>query len=149
MGNILQAGGQMVQGVAQFGASRARAKALRAQARDTRRMGEVEYRRRAEEGRRALASATARAAASGFTVGGSALNVIADMAREKDANARGARWEASREAMSLRNTARQVKAQGTAALLSSSLQAGGTLLSGNGGSGQEASDVAAAAAEGG
>lgn len=142
MGNVLQAGGQMVSGLAQFGASRARAKAMRAQARETRRLGEVEYRRIAEEGRRQLATATARAAAGGFTVGGSALSVIADLARENDANARGARWGAAREAMGLRNTARQVKAQGSAALLSSSLQAGGSLM-------QAADNRKAAAAAGG
>lgn len=149
MGNVLQAGGQMVSGLAQYGAAKARSKAMRAEAKETRKLGDVEYRRRAEEGRRQLASATARAAASGFTVEGSALNVIADMARENDANARGARWEASRAALGLRNTARQVRAQGTAALLSSTLQAGGTLFSGNGGSGQSPEAVAKAAAKGG
>lgn len=146
MGNVLQAGGQVVQGVATFGASRARAKAMQAQAKETRKLGDVEYRRRTEEGRRQLASATARAAASGFTVEGSALNVIADLARENDANARGARWAASREALSLRNTARQVKAQGNAALLSGVLQAGGSLIQsssvGNGGDPNKAQESA-------
>ncbi|WP_306016648.1 hypothetical protein [Oceanicaulis sp. MMSF_3324] len=135
MANLLMAGGAIVTGVGGYYRSRAEAAALEADGREARRVAESEARARSRESRAAIGRGIVTAGASGATIEGSALDVLARMEAEGDAHARRARYEGRRRQDALNNQAASTRAQGTITLVSSLLAATGTALSGGGSSG--------------
>lgn len=106
-GNPIQAAGQAVGAFGGFFARKARARLLKRDAFNQMLAGEAEAADRLREGQAALAAATTRAAASGFTTEGSATDVIAGLARRVDTDSQRARYDASLRAKRLRNEAKQ------------------------------------------
>lgn len=113
-----------VSAVGAFAGSRARSRALKADAVAEQQAGAAESADILREGRRAQGAGAAVAGASGVTLEGSAVDVLAQMAAENATSAGRARWDASRRALRLRNEAAQVKRQGTFDLVTGLMEAG-------------------------
>lgn len=130
---MMTAAALAVQGVGGYYRSRAEAAALEADGREARRVAESEARARSRESRAAIGRGIVTAGASGATIEGSALDVLARMEAEGDAHARRARYEGRRRQDALNNRAASTRAQGTITLVSSLFAATGTALGGAGG----------------
>lgn len=116
-GQVLGSAGHLIEGIGAFTAARARAAGLRADARARLETGEAQADDIMREGRAAVAFGTVQAGASGFTVDGSAMDVIGRLAQEADTASRRARWQSMREADRLRQEAAQAKRAGIFGLL--------------------------------
>ena len=84
----------------------------------------------AEDTRRAIGTAEAVAGASGATVGGSAIDVIADLARQGSANVRTVLWQGELARQGLLAEANIQKLSGKAALKRGMYGQAGALLNG-------------------
>lgn len=131
-GTALGAAGHLVDGIGAFVAGRARAAGLRADARARIETGEAQADDIMREGREAVAFGTVQAGASGFTVDGSALDVIGRLAQEADTASRRARWQSMREADKIRQEARSAKRGAIFGLAKGVLSAGASIIAGGG-----------------
>lgn len=132
------AGTQMLQGFMAKQQADAQADIQMANARQEELVGaqrEATVRRR---NRRAMAQGRAIAASSGFTSEGTFIDVLASNAAELELEALNARFDAQSAARAQRTAAKQSKARGRTALVSSFLSAAGTAAGGMGGSGGSA-----------
>jgi hypothetical protein len=84
----------------------------------------------AEDARRAIGTAEVAAGASGFTVGGSAVDVIADLARQGSANVRTVLWQGELARQGLLQEAKIQNLQGKAAVKRGVYGQAGALLNG-------------------
>lgn len=107
----LMAGASLAEGVFGVFAAGAQARQLRNNARSRELQGLAESNQRAREGREAVAAGAAIAGASGFTLEGSATDVLARMAAEAETNSARARWEAHWDAEQMRYEAKVRKRQ--------------------------------------
>lgn len=130
MSFALDALGSFVQGRAARVQSKMRARVLEQDALARKAAGESEALGIEREGRAAVAAGTVAAATSGFTVDGSALDVLGWMEQQTGANAGKARWEAEREARAIRNEAAATRYQGKVAYATGLIRAGSSLASG-------------------
>ena len=105
----------VVGGFAARAHSRVRARMLNRDAAFAKEAADSEARSILRDAREAEASGTVAAASSGFTIGGSALDVLSWMAQTADANAGRARLEGARRAHALRTEAAVTRAEGNLA----------------------------------
>ncbi len=126
----LAAGAAGVQALGGFFGRRARARSLAEDARIQTLAGESEARDRMRAGSAAMAAGAARGAASGFTLEGSATDVLAQMARDVEVDAGRARWDAALRARRLRNEARQENRNAVLGLVGGGLAAGAGVIRG-------------------
>lgn len=127
--------GSFMGGLAKRGASRARARAMQAAARNARREAGVTASLQLEESDRVGARAATQAAMNGGGLQGSALDVIDDLARQGMYRARQTVRDGVSQSVQLMNDAQTAKRQGDLELFSSMVEASSTFL---GGIGQEA-----------
>ncbi len=127
---IAQSGVPLLGGIFGLSAAVSQARALRVTARQVENAGIAEANTIGRQGRFAVGRGVAIAGASGFTVDGSASDVLADLAAEAETSAARARWSADREAERLRFEARQTKRAGVFGLVSSVFKTGAAFVAG-------------------
>lgn len=118
---------KVVEGFGTWQMSRAKASALRAQARATRGEASMDAQLRADEGERAAATAAVMGAASGGGFDGSFGASLEQLERNARFNVRSAIWAGETEARNLEYEAKLAKWQGNMALFTSIIGAGGSL----------------------
>lgn len=126
------AGAAAAEGIFGLYQSLNQARALKRSARQVEMAGIADANDRAREGRRAIGYGMAVAGASGFTVDGSATDVLAELSALSETSAARARWSADREAERLRFEARQTKRAGIFGAILGVAKAGLTLGAGGG-----------------
>lgn len=124
---MLAAGGQIVQGFGSWQASRARAKALKAAAKQARGEASMDAQLRADEGERAAATAAVMGAASGGGFDGSFGASLEQLERNAVFNVRSAIWAGESEAKNLEYEARVAKQEGVLALVTAGMAAGSSI----------------------
>lgn len=124
----LSAASSVMSGLGQRAAGRARHASLMRNSVRQNEIGAAEAARSDRESRRAIGRGVTLAGKSGFTIEGSALDVIAGMAQEATADAGRAVWEGSLRAARLRADAKEAKKRGDRAFVTGLVKAGGTLL---------------------
>ncbi len=122
-----QAAGRIVEGFGTWQMSRAKAAALRGQAKATRGEASMDAQLRADEAERAAATAAVMGAASGGGFDGSFGASLEQLERNGRFNVRSAIWAGETEARNLEYEARLAKWQGNMALFTSVIGAGGSL----------------------
>lgn len=127
-GSIVQSVGHLIEGFGALQAGKAADKAARADADQREREGMAEANDRARQGRAAVARGAAIAGSSGFTLEGSAMDVLTRMEQEASTAAERARYESYRDADRLRYQGKVAKQQGMFSFVSSTFQAIGSLL---------------------
>lgn len=142
LGSILQGVGSIFTGFRANAAAKARARALEADAEEKKTEGALAAASITRDASRAIGRGVVAAASSGFTVSGSALDVLGDMAQEYDASSRNAVRNARFAALRLRNEARVSRYNGATALTEGIVRGAASFADG-------ASDAAAAAAKAG
>jgi hypothetical protein len=130
LAGVVGGAGLGVGAISSFNAKRARSKALLADAEAQQEAGVVESADRLREGRRAQGAGAVAAGASGFTLEGSSVDVLSQMAAEASTSASRARWEASRQSARVKNDARQAKAGSVFGLTKDLLGAGAKVAGG-------------------
>lgn len=125
--SVISAVGNIVAGFGAFQNSRARAAALKRQAKQARGEASMEAQMAVDEGERAAASAAVQGAASGGGFGGSFASVLEDLERTAMFNTRSAIYAGEVEAKNRLYEAKVAKQEGNFALLSSVLQASSTV----------------------
>lgn len=119
--------GEIVSGFGTWQMSRARASALRAQARAVRGEASMDAQMRADEAERAGATAAVMGAASGGGFDGSFGASLEQLERAGRFNVRSAIWAGETEAKNLEHEAKVAKWEGNMALFTSVIGAGGSL----------------------
>jgi hypothetical protein len=131
-GHVFNAVGSVISARGAYHQGKARAKALRADALEARNAATSEAGAIELRAREALAQGAVTAAASGFTVDGSALDVLGWMAQQHDADARTVRRDGAIQAARLRNEAAQAAYQGRIGAVTGLMQAGSSLMAAHG-----------------
>lgn len=127
LGSIFRAVGSIFAGNAAYAAGKAKAAALRRDALEAKKAGENQARAIERNSRAAQGAGTVAAASSGFTVDGSALDVLSWMAQQYDADARTARYNANMDAVRLRNEANMAVYQGRVGQVTGYVRAGASI----------------------
>jgi len=150
LGAIFKAAGSIFQGNSAYAGAKAKSAALKRDALSARQAGESQAMAITRNAREGIAAGTVSAGSSGFTVDGSALDVLSYMAQQYDANARVARRNAELSAVRLRNEAAVTLYEGKVARMTGYINAATSLaegFEGGGGGGGGNSDKAAKAAK--
>lgn len=129
---VVDAGGNILKGVAAFGAGNANAAALRGQARMARDQGYRDEEAQRREASLLAGSQAAAAAQAGGGTGGTVAGVIEQSAVMAELDALNIRYGASNRARGLLAEASAAKRQGIGGLVKGSFLAGGDLLKGYG-----------------
>lgn len=124
------AAGSVAQGVNAQRAANANATILKHNARRARELGAIEAQEIGEDRERAIGGFIAAQGASGFTLDGSALAVIGDLAARYSFEQSKARYDAAQRSAALRNEARGIEHQGRLSLIKGGFDAAGSLIEG-------------------
>ena len=127
-GTAIGAAADVAQGFFGLFGGFAQAKALKQDARQRELIGIAEANDIARQGREAEAFGAAQAGASGFTLEGSATDVLARLGAEAETAAQRARWEAYRDADQARYEAKIRKRQGILGFAGAFLGAAGKVF---------------------
>lgn len=134
-GDVMNAAGSLYSGAMSRKLRNARARGLDMDAQMAVAAGESNARAIARNANAAQGSGVVAAGSSGFTIEGSALDVLGWMEQEFASEAGKARWEAGRQAMAIRNEASLERFQGKVDMVQGIIGAGASLAGSSGGFG--------------
>lgn len=129
-GNFIEAAGSIYEGVAARREGRRVQREKNQDAQVQKFIGAREADAIREEGRRVEGAAIAAAGASGFAVGGSALDVVGQIVRQREAEALAAKYGAQVRAQGLEREGRAAKRRGGRTFVTSLFKAGASIAAG-------------------